>query len=72
MFGKYRKLYNEMVVKQCESKDQIHNLTLYLYWLEKNFPDIYEDMQTYFEGMAGYLGDKLITEKLPPEFYCNV
>lgn len=71
MFGKYRKLYKEMVAKQCDSENQIHNLTLYLYWLEKNYPNVYSKMNTYFEGMAGYIGDKLIKDQLPQEFYAQ-
>ena len=75
MFGKYRRLYNE-ALNECvfikyESENRIHNLTLYLYWLEKNFPDIFEDMMTYFDGMAGYTGDKLIKDDLPEDFYFN-
>ena len=72
MFGKYRRLYKESLEKQLDNENQIYNLNLYLYWLEQNFADIYEDMQTYFEGMAGYAGDKLIKiDELPDDFVFN-
>ena len=72
MFGKYRKLYDELVIEKQDYENQVYNLNLYLYWLEQNFSDIYQDMQTYFEGMAGYVGDKLINPtELPDDFVFN-
>lgn len=72
MFGKYRRLYEESLEKRLDNENQIYNLNLYLYWLEQNFADIYEDMQTYFDGMAGYVGDKLINPaELPDDFVFN-
>ena len=78
MFGKYRKLYEEQREKTKGAQQladmyeaENYNLNLYLYWLEKNFADIYEDMVTYFKGMPAYAGNKLITEDLPEDFFCN-
>lgn len=70
MFGKYKKLYNEEVKHVIELDETVYNLNLYLYWLEKNFPDIFEDAMTYFDGMAGYVGDKRITN-IPEDFVFN-
>ena len=78
MFGKYKKLYSEYYQKakdlaqECDKREADHyNLNLYIYWLEKNFPDVYDDMQNYFEGMPGYYGLSIIKDNFPDDFFCN-
>ena len=49
-----------------------NNLNLYLYWLEKNFHDVFEDMATYFDGMPSYTSSiHLKLDDLPEDFIIN-
>lgn len=33
---------------------QVYNLTLYLRYLEQNYPEIFSQMQEHFDGLPGY------------------
>lgn len=68
MFG-YKKKYMQLVLENASQKDVIHNLNLYLFWLQTNFPETYEKMNKYFEGMAGYTGMPVLEPNdIAPDF----
>ena len=37
-----------------DSADRIHNLTLYLQYVEEHAPELFEEMNDHFDGMPGY------------------